>query len=149
MVTAFGGAGVAGTSGRFGVAVKAAIVRDGRLLVLYKAQEEARCDPEPNRRVDLPGGRMRFGESPVAALRREVAEETGLVIEVGAPLQTWHYVKEQFQLIGINYLCTYQAGEVVLSDEHERFAWLTEREMSARHPAEQREFAAAYRYAAE
>ena len=101
MVTAFGGASVGGATGRFGVAVKGAIVRDARLLVLYKAKEEARRDPEPNRRVDLPGGRMRFGESPVETLRREVAEETGLVIDVVAPLQTWHYVKDQFQLVGI------------------------------------------------
>jgi 8-oxo-dGTP diphosphatase len=32
----------------------------------------------------LPGGGLEFGESPEQAVRREVEEETGLVIEVGA-----------------------------------------------------------------
>ena len=136
-----------GHGGSFGVAVKAAIVKAGRLLVLYKTKEEARYDPDPSVRVDLPGGRIRFGESPVVALHREVAEETGLVIEVVAPIETWHYVKDEFQLVGIDFLCEYGSGEVVLSDEHEGFVWLTEEEMSARHPARRGEFAAAYRAA--
>jgi 8-oxo-dGTP diphosphatase len=133
--------------GSFGVAVKAAIVRGSRLLVLYQTREEARSGPDPGIRVDLPGGRVAFGESPSAALRREVAEETGLAVEPGAPIQTWSYVTDQFQLVGIDYLCEYRSGEVVLSDEHERFAWLTEQELQRLHPEVQEQFAAAYRHA--
>ena len=88
----------------FGVAVKAAIMRGPRLLVLYKTAAEARSDPDPSVRFDLPGGRFAFGESPVDALHREVAEETGLDIEPVAPIQTWHYVKDRFQLVGIDRL---------------------------------------------
>ena len=131
--------------GRFGVAVKAAILRGGRLLVLYKTVAEGGSGPDPGVRIDLPGGRIEFGESPVEALRREVAEETGLQIEPIAPLQVWHYVKQGFQLVGIDYLCTCDAGEVVLSDEHDRSAWLTEEELRQLHPREQQQFAAAFR----
>ena len=53
----------------------------------------------------LPGGRVAFGESPIEALRREVAEETGLAVEVVAPVATWHYVKGRCQLVGIDFLC--------------------------------------------
>ena len=49
--------------GSFGVAVKAAIMNGPRLLVLYKTREEACGDPDPAVRVDLPGGRIEFGES--------------------------------------------------------------------------------------
>ena len=98
--------------GTFGVAVKAAIMRGTRLLVLYKTVAEAGSGPDPDVRIDLPGGRMEFGESPVAALHREVAEETGLQIEPIAPLQVWHYVQQRFQLVGIDYLCGYKSGEV-------------------------------------
>ena len=131
--------------GSFGVAVKAAIVDGPRLLVLYKTREEALGDPDPDVRVDLPGGRVAFGESPTDALRREVAEETGLQVEVAGPFSTWHSVRGPFQLVGIDFLCEYVAGEVVLSDEHERFAWLTEEEMDRLHPEAKSELAAAYR----
>lgn len=130
--------------GSFGVAVKAAIVNGPRLLVLYKTAEEALGDPDPAVRVDLPGGRVAFGESPVEALHREVAEETGLEIGVVEPVATWHYVHGRFQLVGIDFLCEYVSGEVALSEEHERFAWLTEAEMAELHPERRAEFTAAY-----
>lgn len=129
---------------RFGVAVKAAILRGRRLLVLYKTAAEASAGPDRDVRIDLPGGRIRFGESPIEALRREVGEETGLEIAPIAPLQVWHYVQQQFQLVGIDYLCEYQSGEVMLSDEHDAFAWLTEEELLRLHPKEQQQFAAAF-----
>ena len=131
--------------GAFGVAVKAAIMRGRLLLVLYKTPDEARSGPDPDVRIDLPGGRIEFGESPAAALRREVAEETGLQIEPVGPLHVWHYVKERFQLVGIDYLCEYRSGEVVLSDEHDGFRWLTEEELRRLHPEELRQFIAAFR----
>ena len=115
-----------------------------RVLVLYKTVEEALGDPDPAVRVDLPGGRVAFGESPVEALHREVVEETGLSVTVIAPIATWHYVHGRFQLVGIDFLCEYVSGEVALSDEHERYAWLTEEEMAERHPERKAEFAAAY-----
>ena len=43
-----------------------------------------------------------------------------------------------------DFLCEYVSGEVSLSDEHERFAWLTEEEMAERHPERKTEFAAVY-----
>ena len=132
------------SQGRFGVAVKAAILRGRRLLVLYKTAAEAGSGPDPGVRIDLPGGRIRFGESPVEALHREVAEETGLQIVPIAPLQVWDYVKQRFQLVGIDYLCECKCGEVALSDEHDGFAWLTKEELRRLHPEEQQQFAAAF-----
>lgn len=133
--------------GSFGVAVKAAIVDGPRLLVLYKTDGEALGDPDPAVRVDLPGGRVEFGESPVEALHREVAEETALEVDVVGPLATWHSVRGRLQLVGIDYLCEYRSGHVVLGDEHERHAWLTEPELARRHPDLASELAAAYRKA--
>lgn len=74
-------------------------------------------------RIDQPGGRLEFGENPYDALKREIAEEVGLEVEIVRPIHVWTYVKntEEFQLVGINYLCAWTSGEVVLSEEHEKF----------------------------
>ncbi len=59
-------------------AVGAVITRsDGCLLLIQRGNE-------PGRGLwSLPGGRIEPGESEVAAVAREVAEETGLVVRVG------------------------------------------------------------------
>lgn len=54
------------------------MVRDGTLLLVRRGQAPSRG------RWSLPGGRVEPGETSEQALVREVAEETGLVVEVGA-----------------------------------------------------------------
>lgn len=58
------------------VAVGAIVVKDGRLLMVRRAH-----DPGAGL-WSLPGGRVEHGEYLGDALRREVAEETGLTVEV-------------------------------------------------------------------
>ena len=53
--------------------VSALIMRDGAMLLV---EEQGPADEAPI--WMLPGGRVEHGESPEEALRREVAEETGL-----------------------------------------------------------------------
>ena len=124
----------------FGVATKAMIIKDNKLLILYKSKEEAKewvsakiaNDSNYEARRDLPGGRLAFGEEPKAALAREIDEEVGLKVEILRPLDVWHMIKDQYQLVGINYLCVWKAGEVVLSDEHEAYEWLTKEALCAK-----------------
>jgi ADP-ribose pyrophosphatase YjhB (NUDIX family) len=54
----------------------AAIVVDGRALVTERARE-----PEKGR-IDVVGGFLKLDENPIDALKREVAEELGVEIEV-------------------------------------------------------------------
>jgi 8-oxo-dGTP diphosphatase len=60
--------------------IVAAVIRRGRQLVLV--EEQGPDDSEPV--WMLPGGRAEEGEDPLAAIHREVAEETGLAV-VGRP----------------------------------------------------------------
>ncbi len=57
------------------LAVSAAIIRDGKVLIIRRGRA-------PGRGLhSLPGGGVEVGETLVEAVRREVGEETGLVIE--------------------------------------------------------------------
>jgi 8-oxo-dGTP diphosphatase len=57
------------------VAVSAAVIRDGQVLVVRRARSPAQG------LFTLPGGAIELGETLAAAVVREVQEETGLVIE--------------------------------------------------------------------
>ena len=59
-------------------AVGAIAVRDGRLLLVKRGR------PPAVGRWSVPGGRVEAGESEPDAVVREVAEETGLAVRVGA-----------------------------------------------------------------
>ncbi len=116
---------------QFAIAIKAGIIKDGRLLVIHKTRHEAESDPDPEHRADLPGGRLEFGETPIEALKREIAEEVGLEVAIIQPAAVWSWTKGDLQLVGIIYYCRWVSGQVKLSEEHERFEWVTEKELAA------------------
>jgi 8-oxo-dGTP pyrophosphatase MutT (NUDIX family) len=65
-------------------ALKALLERDGEYLFLKQSTGTGHV-------WTLPGGKVEFGEPPVRALRREVAEETGLAVDVGAPVGVYDF----------------------------------------------------------
>ncbi len=58
--------------------VAAAVIDGGRVLATRRVN--------PRGKWEFPGGKAEPGEQPVAALHRELAEELGLAIEVGAEI---------------------------------------------------------------
>jgi ADP-ribose pyrophosphatase YjhB (NUDIX family) len=59
-------------------------VDDARRLLLARIREDTPDDGK----WTLPGGGLLYGETPEAAVRREIEEETGLIAEPGAILGT-------------------------------------------------------------
>ncbi|MCD8316151.1 MAG: NUDIX domain-containing protein [Eggerthellaceae bacterium] len=118
---------------RLHAASKGYIVRGKEILVLHKPEQETRYSLSPEAATDLPGGRMEFGETFEDCLVREILEETGLVVRIILPFHTWSFTRNETQVVGVDFLCEWVSGEVVLSEEHDGFEWLTKEEIDSRH----------------
>ena len=103
------------------LAVSAAIFRDGQVLLVRRARSPGKGF------YSLPGGRVEFGESLHAALRREVDEETGLAIDIVA-LAGWREVLPSAAGDGhyliMSFAARWQANEPRLNEELDDFKWL-------------------------
>ena len=98
------------------ISVKGILIHDGAVLLLLNERGE----------WDLPGGRPDPGEDHRAALKREVREETGLNVEVGAaiPEHLFEVLPQRFVRI-LPFACRLLGGrDVVLSHEHLETRWV-------------------------
>ena len=98
------------------ISLKGVLIHDGRVLLLLNERGE----------WDLPGGRPDSDEDHRTALRREVHEEAGLDVEVGAALEghLFEVLPERFVRIEAFACRLIGAGDVTLSPEHEDVRWV-------------------------
>jgi len=91
------------------VVVAAIIERDGRILICRRASS----DSHPLK-WEFPGGKVRPGEDPASALRRELWEELGVHVEIGDEIARcgWRYQGGP-PLLLIFYRTRITAGEPV------------------------------------
>ncbi len=73
---------------------------------------------------EFPGGKIEAGESPEAALKREIREELAAEIKVGEKIGTIEYDYPAFHLSMQCFACEVAGGKLELL-EHENAAWLT------------------------
>ncbi|MBI2644339.1 MAG: NUDIX domain-containing protein [Candidatus Wildermuthbacteria bacterium] len=100
--------------------------RLGQFLILRRSIDD---DFLPGQ-WEVPGGEVKFGESPSDALSRETYEECGLEIDVGLPLFVTTYFIEpsnEEQCFEIFYYCKPRDPdqEIRLSTEHSAYRWTT------------------------
>lgn len=111
------------------LAVSAAIVRDGRILLVRRARAPGRD------LFSLPGGVVEAGETLAQAVTREVLEETGLAVE---PVKLAGHrevivrdaagrVERHFVILA--FACRWRAGEAAPSEEVAEARWLAPIEM--------------------
>ena len=107
------------------VKVVAAIIRDGeKVLATQRGYGEYKGGWE------FPGGKVEEGETPEAALVREIKEELDTEIEVGEYLDTIEYDYPTFHLSMRCYWCIIKSGDLVLK-EHEAVKWLTKEKIDS------------------
>lgn len=115
------------------IATKAIIANEKNEILLVR---EARYDEGTNAgKYMLPGGRIEIGEPYLDGLKREVREETGLDVVVGAPV----FVGEWFpvikgvpiQIVAIFFACRALSTQVVLSAEHDAYVWVNPGQLGA------------------
>ncbi|MFO7544886.1 MAG: NUDIX domain-containing protein [Trueperaceae bacterium] len=116
---------------RYVVAVAAVVFREGRLLAMRRS---ARREAGPGLWETL-SGRLQLGESPRDAVLREIAEESGLEVALRPrPVTAYQARRAGEPMVVIVYAADHVTGEVMLSDEHDAFAWLTVEEFAGVSP---------------
>ena len=96
--------------------------KQGEILVLKRSQDKY---PTVNNLWDIPGGRIDPGVSLEENLKREVLEETGLVLTSDPKLcGAQDILKNEKHVVRITYTA-HAEGEVRLSDEHTEYQWIS------------------------
>jgi len=109
------------------VAVTVLIFRDGRMLPMRRSSSQ---DAGPGLWEGV-SGRVRAGEDPIAAAKREVVEETGLDVDIRTrPLVSYAALRRGDPMTVIVFVGDHRNGEVELSEEHDDFRWCTKAELS-------------------
>ncbi|MEL6984405.1 MAG: NUDIX hydrolase [Actinomycetota bacterium] len=100
-----------GSDGTWIVSCKGVVLADGQVLLAANDRGE----------WELPGGRLEAGETPAGCVAREVAEETGLAVEVTDLIDTWVYEPlPGREVLIVTYGCVPfdSVPSVIRSDEH-------------------------------
>ena len=103
------------------VVVAAAIERDGRYLAARRTKPDWAAG-----RWEFPGGKVEPGESETAALVREIREELGVEIAVGARVPGEWPLHDD--LVLHLYVATLTDGEPQPLDHHDALRWITPEE---------------------
>ena len=112
------------------LAVSAAIVRDGKILVVRRAR------PPAHGVYTLPGGVVEVGETLVEAVAREIREETGMTIEpvtlAGFRETVVRDAQDRVELhfVILCFAARWQAGEPVLNEELSEAHWIDPAELA-------------------
>jgi 8-oxo-dGTP diphosphatase len=107
------------------VAVGAVVFDRGERVLLVRRGRPPRAGE-----WSLPGGRVERGETPEAAVVREVLEETGLVVSVRAPLGVVRVAREGYCYDIHEFVCTREgAGDPAAADDAMDVAWASQQDL--------------------
>ncbi len=107
-----------------------AIVLDGdRILLVERGREPLKGY------WSLPGGMLETGETLHEGVKREILEETGLLIQPLRIAEVFERImrdaegKAEYHYVLIDYLCLVTGGELVAGDDVSRAEWVPRKEL--------------------
>ena len=118
------------------LAVSAAIIRDGKVLVVRRARKPALGI------YTLPGGGVETGETLMQAVTREVREETSLIVGPVALAGYREAIARDAQgrverhFVILCFAARWLSGEPILNEELDDARWLDPAELSGLHTTE-------------
>jgi ADP-ribose pyrophosphatase YjhB (NUDIX family) len=105
--------------------VGAVIVHEGKVLLIQRAQEPLRGE------WSLPGGALELGETIEEAVRREVLEETGLIVEPIAVVEVFDRISRdeemrvRYHYVLIDFLCRVTGGSLACASDAADARWIS------------------------
>ncbi|HON11449.1 MAG TPA: (deoxy)nucleoside triphosphate pyrophosphohydrolase [Chitinispirillaceae bacterium] len=99
--------------------VCAIIVQDNRFLAAQRNQNQSNAEL-----WEFPGGKVKDGEKPEDALRREIREELGATIDIKKQLSPVVYDYPWISIELIPFICSIKTG-IILPIEHSQVRFIT------------------------
>lgn len=101
------------------VGVGVVILGEGGILLVRRGRE-------PGRGLwAVPGGKVDLGEEMKAAARREVAEETGLEVDIGDVMWVGEVIEGGYHIVLIDFSGVVTGGELQPGDDAEEVRWVS------------------------
>ena len=112
------------------VGVGAVVVKDGRVLLVRRANEPSRG------RWSIPGGTVELGETLAQAAAREVREECQVEVDVGPLLSTFDLIDRdeqgriRYHYVLLDLAARHVCGEPVAGTDALEVRWVAEHELA-------------------
>jgi len=111
------------------VGVGGVVISKGRVLLIRRG------NPPLEGEWSIPGGTLEVGETMPEAVKRELAEETGLVVRVGEIIEVLERIfldpegRTKYHYVILDYLCEVTSGDARAGSDATDLAWADESEL--------------------
>jgi len=111
------------------VGVGGVVIANGRTLLIRRG------GPPLEGRWSIPGGMLEVGETLLEGVRRELAEETGLEVQVGELIEVFERInrdgdgKARYHFVIADYLCELVGGDARAGSDVTDVAWAAPEEL--------------------